>query len=123
MFRHKAKRASLGIHGPDREFYKSLLWTDLRGQRLKLDRTTWAASSRPHQNGTRRLTLEHDRVGAGSMADRGYVQEQLATQCGTCMKADLSLQLWPNLVQRQKRDLDVTSHRLNIRISAAKGSS
>ena len=80
MFHHKAKpatrqgrRASLSIHGPDREDYKSLRWTDLRGPRIKLDRTTRAASSRPHPNGTRRLTLEHDRVGAGSMADRGYV--------------------------------------------------
>ncbi len=38
-------------------------------------------------NGTRRLTLEHDRVGAGLMADRGYVPEQPATQCeGTCTR-------------------------------------
>jgi hypothetical protein len=42
----------------------------------QLDRTTRAASSRPRPNGTRRLTLEHDRVGAGSMADLGYVPEQ-----------------------------------------------
>ena len=98
VFRHKTKpatrqgrRASLSIHGPDREVYKSLRWTDLRasGPRIKLGRTTRAASSRPRPNGTRRLTLEHDRVGTGSMADRGYVPEQPATQCeGTCARAD-----------------------------------
>ncbi len=37
--------ASLSIHGPDREVYKSLRWTDLRGPRIKLGRTTRAASS------------------------------------------------------------------------------
>jgi hypothetical protein len=53
----------------------------------QLDRTTRAASSRPRPNGTRRLTLEHDRVGAGSMADLGYVPEQPVTQCeGTCAR-------------------------------------
>ena len=82
-------RASLSIHGPDREVYKSLRWTDRRGPRIKLGRTTRAASSRPRLNGTRRLTLEHDRVGTGSMAGRGYVPEQPATQCeGTCARAD-----------------------------------
>ena len=66
VFHRKAKpatrqgrRASLSIHGPDREVYKSLRWTELSGPRIKLDRTTRAASSRPHLNGTRRLTLEH----------------------------------------------------------------
>jgi hypothetical protein len=53
----------------------------------QLDRTTRAASSRPRPNGTRRLTLEHDRLGAGSMADRGYVPEQPVTRCeGTCAR-------------------------------------
>ena len=80
LFHRKAKpatrqgrRASLSIHGPDLEVYKSQRWTELRAPRIKLDRTTRAASSRPHPNGTRRLALEHDRVGAGSMADSGYV--------------------------------------------------
>jgi len=89
VFRRKTKpatrqgrRASLSIHGPDREVYKSLRWTDRRGPRIKLGRTTRAASSRPRLNGTRRLTLEHDRVETGSM-----VPEQAATQCdGTCAR-------------------------------------
>ncbi len=78
VFRRKTKPAtrqgrlaSLSIHGPDREVSKSLRWTDLRGLQIKLGRTTRAASSRPRPNGKRRLTLEHDRVGTGSMADRG----------------------------------------------------
>ncbi len=94
VFRRKMKsatrqgrQASLGIHGPDREV--SQVTTVDRPSAVvdELDRTTWAPSSRPRPNGTRRLTLEHDRVGAGSMADRGYVPEQPVTQCeGTCAR-------------------------------------
>jgi hypothetical protein len=46
----QGRRASLGIHGPDREVFKSLLWTDLRGQQIKLDLTTRAVSSRPRRD-------------------------------------------------------------------------
>ena len=69
LFHRKAKpatrqgrRASLSIHGPDRGVYKSLRGTELHAprRRIKLDRTTRAASSRPHPNWTRRLTLDHD---------------------------------------------------------------
>ena len=57
------------------------------GPRIKLDWTTRAASSRPHPNGTRRVMPEHDRVGSRSMAIRGYVPVEPATQCeGTCAR-------------------------------------
>jgi hypothetical protein len=59
-FRHKTKpatrkgrRASLSIQGQDREVYKLLRWTKLRGLLIKLDRTTRATSSRPRPNGRR----------------------------------------------------------------------
>ncbi len=100
LFRRKATPAtrqgmqtSLGIHRQDLEDYNSLLLTDLRRQLIKLDLTTWDASSYPPPNGTRKLMLGHDRVGAGLMTDLGYVPEQLATQCKrACALADLPLQ-------------------------------
>ena len=83
--RGKAGLASRGTHGPDREVFYSLRWTDRRGPRIKLDWTTRAASSRPRPNGTRRLMPEHDRVGTGLIAIRGYEPEEPAARCeGTC---------------------------------------
>ena len=61
----QGRRASLSIHGPDREVYRSLRWTELR--QVGPD----DASTRQHSNGTRRLTLGRSRVDVG--ADRGYV--------------------------------------------------
>ena len=126
MFRHnpirfrQGRRASLGIHGPDRtaglihyaigvspQVYtgygysrltsqgtasgiaggRQLTMVDSTGPQIKPDRTTLATSSRPHPHGRRRVMSEHDRVGAGSMAVRGYVPEKPATQSeGTCAR-------------------------------------
>ena len=77
--RGKAGLASQDNYGPDREVDDSL-GGPTAGAADQLDRTTRAASPRPHPNGTRRVMSEHDRV--GSMAIRGYVPVEPATQCG-----------------------------------------
>jgi hypothetical protein len=77
--RGNAGLASRGTYG--QEIFNSLQWT---GPRIKLDRTSRASSSRPHPNasGTRMVMPEHDRVGTGSIAVRGYVREVSAAQRG-----------------------------------------
>ena len=90
QLRGKAGLASQGNYGPDREVDDSLGGPTAGAAESgadQPDRTTRAASPRPHPNGTRRVTSDMTGSDPGRRRSVGhrYVPEEPAAQCeGTC---------------------------------------